>query len=405
MTRPDFEPGAGVGKWLFLDAPSGLAGDMIIAALVDLGVPAKVIADSVASLPLGGFHLHLGTRTFSGIVATSFDVHVDGAQPERTYGTIRALLDGSSLAPAVKARAHATFLRLAEAEAKVHRAPLEEVHFHEVGAVDAIVDVVGSAAALEHLGAEVLVSPLPMGRGFVRARHGVLPLPAPAAVECLAGLDTYDGGLDFEFVTPTGAAIVGAHARRSTRWPRMSPERVGWGAGTKSLTDRANLLRAVLGTPSPEAGIERGLGHVVLEANLDDATGELVGHAIATLMAEGALDAWATPVTTKKGRPGLTLGVLATDATADGLAVAVLRETTSIGVRRHAVSRLERPRREVVVPTPFGPIPVKVSDGPFGPAQAKPEFDACQAAARVHRVPVRQVLQAALTAFFSASST
>src|SRR5207253_664794 len=178
------------------------------------------------------------------------------------------------LAPGVKARAERTFLRLASAEAKVHRTALDDVHFHEVGAVDAVVDVVGSAAALDHLGAELWVSPLPMGRGFVKAAHGVLPLPAPATVDCLAGLGTYDGGIDFEFVTPTGAAIVGAHASGTERWPAMAPERTGWGAGTAELSDRPNLLRAVLGSPWPA----RGAGaptHAVLEANVDDATGEL----------------------------------------------------------------------------------------------------------------------------------
>ncbi len=368
---------------------------MIIASLVDLGVPPRVIEEAVATLPLEGFHLHFGTRVFSGIVATSFDVHVEARQPERTYGAIRGMLDEAKLPPGVRDRAHATFKKLAEAEAKVHRAPLEEVHFHEVGAVDAIVDVVGSAAALEWLGADVYVSPLPMGRGFVRARHGVLPLPAPAAVECLAGLPTYDGGLDFEFVTPTGAAIVGAHARGSFRWPSMAVERVGWGAGTKELEDRPNLLRAVLGVPSR---VEAG-SHVVLEANVDDATGEVIGAAIEALMAEGALDVWATPATTKKGRPSLTLSVLATAATADTLAHALLRETPSIGVRRHAVTRLERPRRQVKVATRFGDIRVKVSEGPFGPPLVKPEFDACRAAAREHKVPIRDVVLAALTAY------
>jgi uncharacterized protein (TIGR00299 family) protein len=402
-TRPDLPSGSGVGKTLFLDAPSGLAGDMIIASLIDLGVPETVVADAVAAVAITGFHIHFGTRVFSGIVGTSFDVHVDEAQPERTYGSIRALLDASSLSPAVKARAHATFLALARAEAKVHRAPLEEVHFHEVGAIDAVVDVVGSAAALSWLGAEVVVSPLPMGRGFVRARHGILPLPAPATVECLAGFETYDGGVDFEFVTPTGAAIVAAHAQRSSRWPRMSPERVGWGAGTKELLDRPNLLRAVLGSSAAmhaDGSVRSDAGaYVVIEANVDDATGELVGSAIETLIAEGALDAWAGPITMKKGRPGLIVSVLAAEDRADALAAALLRETTSIGVRRYAVSRLERPRRIVQVATRFGSIAVKVSEGPYGPAQAKPEFDACQVAARAHGVPVREVLQEVLAVF------
>jgi uncharacterized protein (TIGR00299 family) protein len=331
----------------------------------------------------------------SGIVASKLDVHLDAQQPERTYAAVRALLDASSLAPRVKELAHATFRRLAEAEAKVHRAEIDSVHFHEVGAVDALVDVVGSAAAIDWLGAELVVSPLPMGRGFVKARHGVLPLPPPATVECLRGWPTYDGGIDFEFVTPTGAAIVAAHARRSSRWPEMSPERVGWGAGTANLKDRPNLLRAVLGAPG--ASVSPGTDtHVVIEANLDDASGEILGAAIESLLAEGALDAWATPVTMKKGRPAFTLSVLARVEDGDRLSHSVLRETTSIGVRRYTVSRVERPRRMVEVETPYGRIPVKVADGPFGPPQVKPELDACLAAARAHGVPLREVLRVAL---------
>jgi len=396
--RADLTLRSGVGKTLFLDAPSGLAGDMIIAALVDLGVPESVVAGAVESLGMTGFHLHFGARERSGIVATSFDVHVEASQPERTYAAVRGLIDQASLSSAVRSKAHATFEKLAHSEAKVHRMALDDVHFHEVGAVDALVDVVGSAAALEWLGAELVVSPLPMGRGYVRARHGTLPLPAPATVECLAGFETYDAGADFEFVTPTGAAIVGAHARRSSRWPRMAPERVGWGAGTKDLIDRPNLLRAVLGRPG-SAAEQPEAPYVVIEANVDDATGEIIGSAIETLLHEGALDAWATPVTMKKGRPGLVLSVLTTADRRDSLATAMLRETPSIGVRHHAVSRLERPRRTVEVETSFGRVPVKVVEGPFGPPQGKPEFDACLAIARAQRVAVRDVMRAAMTAW------
>jgi uncharacterized protein (TIGR00299 family) protein len=397
--RADMARGAGTGKLLFLDAPSGLAGDMIVAALVDLGVPLGVVEEALAALPLEGVHVHFGTRVRSGIAAASFDVHVDRAQPTRTYATIRAMLDRSPLTPAVRALAQKTFARLATAEATVHKTTLDAVHFHEVGAVDAIADVVGSAAALDHVGAELVVSPLPMGRGFVRAAHGTLPLPAPATVECLAGLATYDGGLDFEFVTPTGAAIVGAHATGSTRWPAMAPERTGWGAGTAELKDRPNAVRAILGVPArPVVAGGGDATHTVLEANVDDATGELAGTWLATFLAEGALDAWATAITMKKGRPGLTISVLAPADRADALAHAILRETTSLGVRRHDVARLERPRRIEWVDTPYGRIPVKVATGPFGPPQLKPEFDACAEAARVHGIPVREVVRAATTA-------
>mgnify|MGYP002780699531 CR=1 FL=1 len=396
--RDDLPAGAGRGKVLFLDAPSGLAGDMIVAALLDVGVPVAVVESAVAALGLHGYHLHVGTRAQSGIVATRFEVHVEEAQPERTYGTIRALLDAAPLDPAVRARAQAIFLRLGRAEAKVHRTSLDAVHFHEVGAVDALADIVGAAAALEHLGAELWISPLPMGRGFVRARHGVLPLPAPAAVECLAGLPTYDAGLEAELVTPTGAAIVGASARGASRWPAFAPEKVGWGAGTVTLPDRPNLLRAVLGTPSAPGPSPRESSHAVLEANVDDATGELLAACIQSALEAGAVDAWATPITMKKGRPAVTLSALVPLEAEAAVEAALLRESTTLGVRRHGVTRTERPRRFVEVSTPFGAIPVKIGEGPFGPPQVKPEFDACVAAARATGVPVREVLAAALTA-------
>jgi uncharacterized protein (TIGR00299 family) protein len=404
--RGDLPRHAGKGSILFLDAPSGLSGDMTVSALVDLGVPRTVVAEAVAALPISGFHIHFGSRQRSGIVATSFDVHVDEAQPERAYAAVRSLLDESRLAEPVRAKAQATFRKLAEAEARVHRMPLDLVHFHEVGAVDALVDVVGSAAALDWVGAEVIVSPLPMGRGYVTARHGRLPLPPPAVVECLASFDTYDGGADFEFVTPTGAAIVAAHARGTSRWPSLTPERVGWGAGKATLPDRPNLLRVVLGQVAPgptgrDARSESAASHVVLQANLDDSTGELLAAAIEMVMAAGALDVWASPVTMKKGRPGWVLSAIAEAARSDEVAGSILRETTSIGVRRYPVSRVERPRRQVDVETSFGTIRVKIAAGPFGPPQVKPEFDDCFRAARAHGVPVREVLRAALSAALS----
>ncbi len=388
-------PNAGHGKLLFLDAPSGLAGDMTIAALVDLGVPEAVLRDAWSKLSLGGYHVHFTNKARSGIVATHFDVHVGEAQPHRTFAIIRDILAKSALEPAVRARATRTFEKLAEAEASVHRMPKDDVHFHEVGAVDAIIDIVGACVAIEYLGAEVVCSPLPMGRGFVNAAHGVLPLPPPAVVECLKGFPTYDAGLDFELVTPTGAAIVAANAVRGERWPAMSPDEVGWGAGTAELRDRPNLLRAVLGTKTPASAHAT---HVVLEANLDDVTGEIVAGAIETLLAEGALDVWAAPVTMKKGRPGVILGVICAASAADALATVVLRETPTIGVRRTEVSRVERPRRTVEVETAYGKLPVKIAEGPYGPPQIKPEYDACAVAAKAHGVPIRVVIAAALAA-------
>ncbi len=396
--EPQLARGAGVGRILFFDAFSGTAGDMTVAALLDLGVPIEVIEVALAALPVDGYHLHCGHRHRSGIVATSFDVHVERAQPERTYSWIDATLEQSALDPGVRDLARRIFRRLGEAEAAVHKMPLDDVHFHEVGAVDAIVDVVASAAAIAWLGAEVVASPLPMGHGFVKARHGVLPVPPPAAVECLRGVPTYGVDVAAELVTPTGAAILAATATRYERWPAMVPERIGYGAGTRELPDRPNLLRVVLGVPTTDRPVTGAGTHVVLEANVDDLTGEVAAHAIEALFAAGALDAWATPITMKKGRPALTISALATVAQADAVASAMLRETTTLGVRRTEATRTERPRRVTTVATEYGPIRVKIAEGPFGPAQRKPEFDDCAAAASAHGVPVRLVLEAALAA-------
>ncbi|MBK8256060.1 MAG: nickel pincer cofactor biosynthesis protein LarC [Polyangiaceae bacterium] len=393
--------GSGASKVLFFDAFSGIAGDMTIAAFLDLGVPLLVIERALAALPLDGYHVHRGHVHRSGIVATTFDVHLETSQPERTFREIDDMLAAAPLDERTKDLARRIFLRLGEAEAAVHKMPLNEVHFHEVGAVDAIVDIVGAAACVAFLGAEVVASPLPMGRGFVNARHGILPLPPPATVECLRGVPTYANDVDFEFVTPTGAAIISTIASRFERWPTFAPERVGFGGGQKELGDRPNLLRLVLGAPSAQnetASFTSGATHVVVEANIDDITGEVAAYALEAVLAAGALDTWAVPITMKKGRPALTLCALATVAQADAVASALLRETTSIGVRKVPVSRTERPRRVVSIQTAFGPIRVKISEGPFGPPQVKPELDDCAAAARQHGVPVREVVAAALAA-------
>jgi pyridinium-3,5-bisthiocarboxylic acid mononucleotide nickel chelatase len=395
---PLLEEGAGRGKVLFFDAFSGVAGDMTIAALLDLGVPLLVIERAVAALPIDGFHLHRGHMHRSGIVATSFEVHVEAHRPERTYGSIDAMLASAPLDPETAALARRIFRKLGEAESAVHRIRLEDVHFHEVGAVDAIVDIVGAAAAITHLGAEIVGSPLPMGRGFVKARHGVLPLPPPAAVACLRGVPTYGVDVDAELVTPTGAAILATIASRFERWPTFAPDRIGFGAGQRELPDRPNLLRVVLGTRSGGEDSAGNTSHVILEANVDDLTGEVAGHAIEALLAAGAVDAWAVPITMKKGRPALTIAALAPAPQADAVATALLRETTSIGLRRLPVTRTERPRRIATVETAYGPIRVKISEGPFGPPLVKPEFDDCAAAARTHGVPLREVVSAAMSA-------
>ncbi len=397
--RAPLERGAGAGKTLFLDAFSGVAGDMTIAALVDMGVPFSVVRDSVALLGLSGFALVLKPARGGVIGGTKFDVTMDAAQPDRRYRAIDDLIAASALGESVKALARAIFLRLAHAEAEVHRTSLDVVAFHEVGAIDAIVDIVGAAACFDFLGAHVVSSALPMGRGSVSCQHGVLPLPAPATLACLRGVPTVDAGIEAELVTPTGAAIVASVAQRFSAWPALAPERIGWGFGTRALPDRLNALRVILGTQAGPADSTSNATHVVLEANVDDMSGELAAHALRSLLESGALDAWATPIVMKKGRPALTLSLIAPREAEARLAEVLLRETHSIGVRHSYVSRTERPRRMATVITAFGLIPLKISEGPFGPARVKPEFDACVDAARAAGVSVAEVIAAALAAY------
>lgn len=401
--NPRLARGAGAGKVVYFDCFSGVAGDMTVAALIDLGVPLEVVQQAVAALGLSGFTLGVEPAQTGAIAGARFVVTQQQGQPERNYATIVSLLDAAPLDADTRQRAHAIFRRLAEAEAFVHRTPVEQVSFHEVGAVDAIADIVGAAAALAFLGAELVCSPLPLGHGTVECRHGILPLPAPATVACLRGAPTYDAGVEAELVTPTGAAIVAASAARFERWPAMTPLAVGWGAGTRRLPDRPNALRVVLGE-ALAVPAETEPSHLVIEANVDDMTGELSAHALGALLRAGAVDAWATPTTMKKGRPGLVLSALAPAPAAAAVEAALLSETTSIGLRRYAVARSERPREMIEVVTPYGAIAVKLAGGPFGPPQLKPEFDACARAADEHGVPVRVVIAAALAAALAASS-
>jgi pyridinium-3,5-bisthiocarboxylic acid mononucleotide nickel chelatase len=283
------------------------------------------------------------------------------------------------------------FDRLARAEAEVHATELSEVTFHEVGATDSIVDIVGAAAALEFVGAQLVTSPLPIGRGFVHTQHGRLPLPAPATLLCLRGVPTVEDPLELELVTPTGAAIVSALSQRFVSWPGIVPERVGFGAGTLELPDRPNALRAVLGTSTQ--GAEAGDRVNLLEANIDDMTGEVLAHALGRLLECGALDAWIVPITMKKGRPAWTLCALATRDTTPTVEATYFAETTTLGVRRREIVRTTLPRKVTTVSTQFGPVPVKQSGSP--PHHLKPEFEACVQLAKQHGVPLRVVMEEA----------
>jgi uncharacterized protein (TIGR00299 family) protein len=405
-TRSPAPLAAGEGRQglLFLDAFSGIAGDMLVAALVDLGVPTEVITDAVGPLPLPGVRLDFSRRSRSGITAAAFDVHVDGPAEERDYATIRSMLEGADhLTPGARRLSQRAFELLARAEADIHGTEVDRVRFHELGAADSIVDIIGSAAALDHVGARVVCSPLPMGRGMIQSRHGTIPAPAPATVACLRGIPTYDAGIDAELVTPTGACLVASAATEFSRWPSMRPERVGWGAGTRELSDRPNLLRVVLGTPSAVLTDERSrdASHVVLETNVDDMSGEIAAFALEEAFRAGALDVWTTPIGMKKGRPALMISALARAEQADQVSRALLSQTTSLGLRVRPVGRIERPRRTVQVDTPYGVIGVKLADGDGLPVNVAPEYEDCRAAAEAAAVPVKQVYAAAVAAAMS----
>ncbi|MBL8601222.1 MAG: nickel pincer cofactor biosynthesis protein LarC [Myxococcales bacterium] len=395
--------GAGVGKTLHLDCFSGIAGDMLVAALLDLGVPREAITQSLDALDLDGYTIAQGPKTESSIVATRFVVTVTAPQPHRTFRAIRAMLEGALLPEGVRQRAVAAFRVLAEAEGRIHRMPPDEVHFHEVGAVDAIVDIVAASAALDWLGARVVAAPVPMSHGFVRAAHGMLPVPAPAVVEILSGVPTYGVDVPVELVTPTGAALLKANATAFARWPAITPRGTGFGAGTRTLPGgRPNLLRVVLGD-SAGPDTQRGPGaatHSLIEANLDDVSAQVAAHVTDTLLREGALDAWATPVTMKKGRPGVVLSALAHVGDRERLGRVMLRESPSLGVRFAEVHRAERPRRVVEVSTAYGVVAVKVADGDALPVTAQPEFEVCKSLAAAAGVPLREVQAAALSAFW-----
>jgi uncharacterized protein (TIGR00299 family) protein len=374
---------------------------MLVAALLDLGVPVAAVEEGLCGLGVTGYTLAHTRVLRSGLSGRHFDVRVEGQQPARDYRSIVQLLAAAtSLTDGARELALRAFRVLAEAEAQVHSCPVEDVHFHEVGAVDSIVDIAGAAIALDHLGATVVCSPLPLGRGVIRTQHGMIPLPAPATLLCLRGVPTYDAQLSAELVTPTGACLVAAAATSFGGWPSMRPERVGIGAGTKDFPDRANLLRVVLGSPEPAAGLGRKHGeHVVIEANIDDLTAEVAAYALQRALDAGALDVWTTPIGMKKGRSAVTLSVLCRAADLDLQAKLLFAETSTLGLRHYSVDRIERPRRILQVATPYGSIALKIAGGEGLDEQVAPEYESCRAAAQAHGVPIRKVYAAALRAY------
>jgi len=392
---------------LILEPVGGIAGDMFLAAALDLGVDRAALEAQLRTLAVGPFRLELTHKHDSAIHGTHLDVVAEGEQPHaRGLSEILAIIERSGLAPRAKVAARALFERIGRAEAKVHGIPVDEVHFHEVGAVDSIVDLCGAAVVLDLLGwPRVVCAPPELGRGVVKTAHGPMPVPPPAVLEILAGKPVRPGGPPGEAVTPTGAAIL-AELCELGPLPAFTPGRIGYGLGTKQWPDRPNLLRMTLGTVAPVerggvSGGDRPAGADalwVLEANLDDCSGQLVARAIEAALEAGALDAWAAPLTMKKGRPGVLLGALCEEARRAAVTAAIFAETTTLGVRRHAVEREILGRRWEAVETPYGQVRVKVALQGEREVGAQPEYDDCLARARERGVAVREVMAAALAA-------
>ena len=388
-----------MGKILLLEPVGGIAGDMFVAAALDMGVPRADLDAALGTLRLPGFRLVATRAQAGGIEGTHVDVLVEGPAPaERDLAGILAVIDGSGLSPRARAAARALFERIGRAEARVHGVPLERVHFHEVGAVDSIVDVCAAAAVLEIRGwPRVLCAPPELGQGFVSTAHGRLPVPPPAVVEILKGVPVRPGGPQGEAVTPTGAAILAVlvEVADPSTFPPFSASMVGYGLGTARWSDRPNVLRMTSGDEAGPGGLW------VVETNLDDCPGQLVARAIEAALAAGAKDAWSAPLTMKKGRPGILLGALVPGERRDAVARVFLDETTTLGVRLHPVERVELERELVRVNTAYGEVRVKVARRGGVAVGAHPEYEDCLARAAALGVPVREVMAAALTAFRS----
>jgi uncharacterized protein (TIGR00299 family) protein len=385
----------------YFDCFSGISGDMTLGALVDAGVEARALQSAIAGLGLT-CELTFETVRRGGFRATYAKVVAPPEHAHRHLHHIEAMIDKAALTTRQNDLAKRIFHRLGAAEATVHGIDLKKIHFHEVGAVDSIVDIVGAAVGLDLLGVERFESsPVPPGRGSVRAAHGRMPLPAPGTAELLKGVPLADSTADMEQTTPTGAAIVTTVAERFGPLPAMTIESIGLGAGTRDLADQANILRLFVGTAATPAGSDRVR---VLETNLDDLPGELVGYATAQLMAAGALDAFVTPIQMKKNRPGVMITVLCREADAPALEEILFRETSTLGIRSYDVSRHKLQRKPAVVETPFGPVQGKLGWLEGRPPQFSPEFEDCARVASARGVPLRDVYQAAHAAFVDAGT-
>jgi uncharacterized protein (TIGR00299 family) protein len=417
-------------KLLYFDCFSGISGDMALGALVDAGLPLDELRRAFGSLALSGVHVHADRILRAGVSATKFTVHAHDHDhhhthdhhhehsagstehstgstehsagstshaPHRSLPEIFELIDQSALSGQGRDRAKRMFRRLAEAEAAIHHMPVEQVHLHEVGALDSILDIVGIVFALEWVGADRIVcSPLNVGGGMVQSAHGLFPVPAPATVKLLGNAPVYSGAVQKELVTPTGALIVTEYAASFGPIPPMSVEQVGYGAGERDNPATPNVLRVLIGTGAEQAQTERV---TVIECEIDDMNPQIFGVAMEQLYAAGALEVYYVPVQMKKNRPGTLLTVVVAPERRAAIVETIFRETTTIGLRHHDVERECLQREIVQVETPIGAVRFKVSSRNGREITATPEFDDCAQLAALNHLPVREVQRIAVTSY------
>jgi uncharacterized protein (TIGR00299 family) protein len=376
--------------WAFFDCFAGISGDMTLGALLDLGLPLQELQELIAALGLEGVSITANPVSKQHLTGIMVEISSKERQPARTYKEICALIEGSPISDGVKARSLTMFRLLGEVEARIHGQPLETVHFRELGALDTIVDVVGAAYGLEALGVcRVFCSPLPMGWGMIRASHGQLPNPAPAALELLKGLTVYGTDLPGELVTPTGAAILKACDAVCEPCPAMTLAQVGYGAGSRDLPGHPNLLRLYLGEPlAASPGVRETI--LVLETHLDDMNPEWYEPLMNGLFSAGALDVALAPIQMKKNRPGVRLTVVAPVAAKEGLLGRIFADSTTLGVRVMEMERVTARRWAGSIDTPYGPLQVKVMEY-GGRRRLLPEYEACRQMAAAQGVPLMDI--------------
>ena len=386
----------------YLDCSSGISGDMFLGALLGAGVSEERLRAGLATIPLGAYEFKTSQVLRAGLAGNRVEIIVPEKQPHRHLSHIEKLLTESELSPAVREKALAVFRRLAEAEGKLHAKSPSAVHFHEVGAVDAILDIAGACAGLELLGiSELWCSPLNVGGGTVQAAHGTLPVPAPATAELLRSIPVYSSGIEAELVTPTGAALVSTLAARFGPLPPMSIESIGYGAGAHDFPGHPNLARLMVGEkaerPSPSDVSDETVA--VIQANVDDMSPQLYAYFMEQALALGALDVSCSPAQMKKNRPGLELTVLCAPEHAERLAQVVFEQTTTLGLRIQEARRMILERETVSVETPYGAIRMKIARRKGRVMNVAPEYEDCQRLAREKSVPLKEVMLAAQVAY------